>query len=117
MIVESTGAFLKKIRMHQDVDLSICDFMRGKRPENMGEISDLTLCVPMPVMKRGEEFSATSFYSELGKALKGNYSGCTAMIYTIRESDLRDSLMLTPEKEYELREGIKPAFLNICRIR
>lgn len=117
MIVGTTEEFLKKIRMHQDVNLSLTDFMRGKRPEGLDDLSNLTLCVPMPVMVRGVEFSATSFYSELGKVLKENYSGCTAMIYTIRESDLRDSLMLTPEKEYELREGLKPAFLNICRIR
>ena len=114
LVVEKTGEFLKKIRMHQDVDLFLSDFLDSGRPEELaGVAGNLSVLVPMPVSSEGWELDAAAFYEALGKRMKESYPDCRLLVYTTRPGELESSLGLVPEQTFALREALTPALLGV----
>ncbi|MDE7101642.1 MAG: hypothetical protein K2O37_02475, partial [Bacteroidales bacterium] len=101
--VEKVENFLKRVRMHHDVNLEVFDFLKGGKPDFVEDAKDWTAVVRMPFFGEMQTFEAEDFCTQIGNVLKREYTGARAWVYS-NDIEAVKFVGLKPKVKHSLSE-------------
>ncbi|MDE6694599.1 MAG: hypothetical protein K2J57_02050 [Bacteroidales bacterium] len=101
--VEKVENFLKRVRMHHDVNLEVFDFVKGGKPDFVEDAKDWTAVVRMPFFGEMQTFEAEDFCTQIGNVLKREYTGARAWVYS-NDIEAVKFVGLKPKVKHSLSE-------------